>query len=130
MRLFNERTLTDPTTDIPDWVYSQAFDEIEAEQDERAAFNVKQAFNLRDRCTNDPTDEGDDGAELVEEITRLLARSGELGLVSRAILRPLAVALDPAQRMMKAARQKADKLEAERLGVNLQNINKTPPQGN
>jgi len=32
--------------------------------------------------------------------------------------------------MMKAARQKADKLEAERLGVNLQNINKTPPQGN
>ena len=39
--------------------------------------------------------------------------------MSRSILRPLAQALDPATRMAKAAQVEATKLEAERLGVDL-----------
>lgn len=55
--------------------------------------------------------------EIVAQIQHLLSDVGDLGIVARAMLRPLVIALDPSVRMMKAAQIEASKLEAERLGV-------------
>ena len=102
---------------IPDWVISEWFEEYEKDRDTRAEANIRQAFNLRDRCPHGLHNEGEDGMELVAQIQHLLSDVGDLGIVARSMLRPLVTALDPAVRMMKAAQVEASKLEAERLGV-------------
>lgn len=102
---------------VPDWVISEWFEEYEKDRDERAAGTIRQAFFLRDRCPRGLDDEGEDGMEIVSQIQHLLSDAGDLGIVARAMLRPLVQALDPSVRMMKAAQLEASKLEAERLGV-------------
>jgi hypothetical protein len=102
---------------VPDWVISEWFEEYEKDRDTRAEANIRQAFNLRDRCPRGLDDEGEDGMEIVAQIRHLLSDAGDLGIVARSMLRPLVTALDPAVRMMKAAQVEASKLEAERLGV-------------
>ena len=102
---------------VPDWVVGEWFEEYEKDRDQRAEGNIRQAFFLRDRCPRGVDDEGEDGMELVSQIQHLLSDVDDLGIVARAMLRPLVVALDPAVRMMKAAQLEASKIEAERLGV-------------
>lgn len=102
---------------VPDWVISEWFEEYEKDRDTRAEVNIRQAFNLRDRCPRGLDDEGEDGMELVAKIQHLLSDVADLGIVARAMLRPLVTAIDPSVRMMKAAQLEASKLEAERLGV-------------
>lgn len=111
------KTPAKPPEDTPDWVYSQWFEEWEADKDACAAENIKQAFSLRHRDKNNPADDGEDAHYILDQIQQLLFLSEGLGIVSRSILRPLCVALDPAQRMLKAASNQSVKVEAERLGV-------------
>lgn len=111
------KTPTKPPEDTPDWVYTEWFEEWEADKDAHAAHNVKQAFSLRHRDPNNPADDGEDAHYILDQIQQLLFLSEGLGVVSRSILRPLCVALDPAQRMLKAASNESMKVEAERLGV-------------
>lgn len=113
-------TPTDTPDDIPDWVYSQWFEEWNEERDQAAAVNIDQAFLLRDRHATRPDDDGEEGWQLLDQVQALLNLSTDLGVVSRAILRPLVQALDPANRMAKAAQRTATKLEADRLGVDLE----------
>lgn len=102
---------------VPDWVIGEWFEEYEKDRESRAAANIRQAFHLRDRCPRGLDDEGEEGMEIVAQIQHLLSDVGDLGIVARAMLRPLVIALDPSVRMMKAAQIEASKLEAERLGV-------------
>ena len=112
-------TPINPPEDMPDWVYSQWFEEYEEQRDAQAKGNIVSAFQLRDRDERYPEDDGEDGWQVLDQVRRLIHLSGDMGLVSRSILRPLAQALDPATRMAKAAQVEATKLEAERLGVDL-----------
>lgn len=116
----SQLTPTNTPDSIPDWVYSEWFEEWNHERDAQAAGNIQQAFLLRDRHPTHPDDVGEDGWQILGQVRALLELSTDLGAVSRAILRPLVQALDPSTRMSEAAQREATRIEADRLGVDLE----------